>query len=42
MSTPTYRTSILKVVLWDSAFALIPPILLFTMNSEDNVASAAR
>jgi len=26
------RTNILKVVMWDSAFALIPPILLFTLN----------
>jgi two-component system, LytTR family, sensor histidine kinase AlgZ len=33
MDTGTYRTSILKVVLWDSAFALIPTILLFTMNT---------
>src|ERR1700722_11355401 len=33
MNTGTYRTSILKVVLWDSAFALIPPILLFTLNT---------
>src|SRR5579862_8931903 len=33
MSTPTYRTSILKVVAWDSAFALIPTILLYTMNT---------
>ncbi len=33
MNTRTYR-SILKVVLWDSAFALIPPILLFTMHSD--------
>ncbi len=32
MSTPTYRTSVLKVVMWDSAFALIPTILLFTMD----------
>jgi two-component system sensor histidine kinase AlgZ len=32
MSAPTYRTSILKAVIWDSAFALIPTILLFTMN----------
>ena len=32
MSTPTYRISILKAVLWDSAFALIPTILLYTMN----------
>jgi two-component system, LytTR family, sensor histidine kinase AlgZ len=33
MSAPTYRTSILKVVAWDSAFALIPTILLYTMNT---------
>jgi len=33
MDTRTYRTSILKVVLWDSAFAFLPPILLFTMNT---------
>jgi two-component system sensor histidine kinase AlgZ len=33
MNTGTYRTSILKVVLWDSAFALIPPILLFTLST---------
>jgi two-component system sensor histidine kinase AlgZ len=32
MSTPTYRTAILKAVLWDSAFALIPTILIFTMS----------
>jgi two-component system, LytTR family, sensor histidine kinase AlgZ len=32
MNTTQYRTPLLKVVLWDSAFALIPPILLFTMN----------
>jgi hypothetical protein len=31
MNTPSYLKSILKAVLWDSAFALIPPILLFTM-----------
>ena len=28
MSAPQYRTNALKVVMWDSAFALIPPILL--------------
>ncbi len=33
MSTPTYRTSVLKAVIWDSAFALIPTILLYTMNT---------
>jgi hypothetical protein len=33
MSTPTYRTSVLKVMLWDSAFAFLPPILLFTFNT---------
>jgi two-component system sensor histidine kinase AlgZ len=32
MSAPQYRTNALKVVMWDSAFALIPPILLFTLN----------
>src|SRR5580704_18803760 len=32
MSTPAYRT-ILKAVIWDSAFALIPTILLFTMDA---------
>jgi len=32
MTTPTYRTSVLKVILWDSALALIPPILLFALN----------
>jgi two-component system, LytTR family, sensor histidine kinase AlgZ len=32
MDTQKYHTSFLKVVLWDSAFALIPPILLFTLN----------
>jgi two-component system, LytTR family, sensor histidine kinase AlgZ len=31
MNEPIYKT-ILKAVLWDSAFAFIPPILLFTMN----------
>jgi len=35
MSTPTYRTSVLKVVMWDSAFALIPTILLFTMDPKE-------
>jgi hypothetical protein len=34
MNKPTYRISILKVVMWDSVFALIPPILLFTMHSD--------
>jgi two-component system, LytTR family, sensor histidine kinase AlgZ len=32
MDTSKYRTSTLKVVIWDSAFALIPPILLFALN----------
>ena len=32
MNGITYRT-ILKAVLWDSAFAFVPPILLFTMDS---------
>ena len=31
MKQPIYKT-ILNAVIWDSAFALIPPILLFTMN----------
>jgi hypothetical protein len=39
MSTPTYRTSILKVMLWDSAFAFVPPILLFTFNTNTTWAS---
>jgi two-component system, LytTR family, sensor histidine kinase AlgZ len=39
MNTPTYRTSILKVVMWDSAFALIPPILLLTMNTSTTWAA---
>jgi two-component system, LytTR family, sensor histidine kinase AlgZ len=33
MNAPTYRTSILKVVMWDSAFALVPTVLLYTMNA---------
>jgi two-component system sensor histidine kinase AlgZ len=32
MDTRKYRTSVLKIVLWDTAFALIPPMLLFTLN----------
>jgi hypothetical protein len=32
MDTRTYRTSFLKVVMWDTAIAFIPPILLFTLN----------
>ena len=40
MSTPTYRTSILKAVLWDSAFALIPTILLFTMSPKATWSAA--
>jgi sensor histidine kinase YesM len=32
MNTRSYRTSFLKVVMWDSVFSLIPPILLFTLN----------
>src|SRR5580700_1424336 len=32
MSARARCTSILKAVIWDSAFALIPPILLFTLN----------
>jgi len=32
MNAQSYRTNILKVVMWDSVFALIPPILLFTLN----------
>lgn len=34
MNKPSYRTSILKVVMWDSAFALVPPILLFAMHTD--------
>ena len=34
MNKPTYRTSFLKVVMWDSVFALIPPILLLTLHSD--------
>jgi two-component system sensor histidine kinase AlgZ len=33
MDTRRYHTSILKVVLWDSAIALVPPLLLFTTNA---------
>jgi len=33
MNTQTYHTSWWKVVLWDSAISLIPPILVFTLNS---------
>jgi two-component system, LytTR family, sensor histidine kinase AlgZ len=32
MSASTWK-SILKAVIWDSAFAIIPPILLFTINT---------
>jgi sensor histidine kinase YesM len=32
MSTHSFRRNILNAVLWDSAFALVPPILLYTMN----------
>src|ERR1700733_7255084 len=32
MNTPSYRRNILNAVIWDSAFALIPPIMLFTLN----------
>src|ERR1700733_9979042 len=32
MNTPSHRRNILNAMLWDSAFALIPPILLFTLN----------
>jgi two-component system, LytTR family, sensor histidine kinase AlgZ len=32
MNAQGYRTNIVKVVMWDSAFALIPPILLFVLN----------
>jgi two-component system, LytTR family, sensor histidine kinase AlgZ len=32
MSARAHCTSILKAVIWDSAFAFIPPILLFTLN----------
>jgi two-component system sensor histidine kinase AlgZ len=31
MTSTTYRTSILKVMMWDSAFAVIPPLLLFAI-----------
>jgi len=34
MNEPTYRTSVLKIVMWDSVFALIPPVLLFTLHSD--------
>ena len=33
MDTKKYHTSILKVALWDSAIALVAPILLFTMKT---------
>jgi hypothetical protein len=32
MNGPTFR-KVLKAVIWDSAFAFIPPILLFTMDT---------
>jgi two-component system, LytTR family, sensor histidine kinase AlgZ len=32
MNARTHCTNVLKAVMWDSAFALIPPILLFTLN----------
>jgi hypothetical protein len=32
MNTPTRYTNIFTILLWDSAFALIPPILMWTMN----------
>jgi two-component system sensor histidine kinase AlgZ len=32
MEKPTYRTSFLKVVMWDSVIGLIPPILLLALN----------
>ncbi len=34
MNAPTYCNSVLKAVLWDSAFALVPAILLYTMNPQ--------
>jgi two-component system, LytTR family, sensor histidine kinase AlgZ len=34
MNTRTYRTSFLKVVMWDSVFSLIPPILLFALDTK--------
>src|SRR5580704_12965224 len=34
MNTQSYRKSILNALIWDSAFALIPTILLYTMNPE--------
>ena len=33
MDTQKYHTSIWKIVLWDSVFALVAPILLFTMKT---------
>src|ERR1700744_1171763 len=32
MNARTYRTSFLKVVMWDSVLSLIAPILLFSLN----------
>jgi two-component system sensor histidine kinase AlgZ len=34
MDTRKYRNSILKVLLWDSAFAFVPPLLLFALHSD--------
>jgi signal transduction histidine kinase len=31
MNASTYRTSFLKVIIWDSVYALVPPILMYTM-----------
>jgi two-component system, LytTR family, sensor histidine kinase AlgZ len=34
MNVRTQCTNILRIVIWDSAFAFIPPILLFTLNPD--------
>ena len=34
MNTRTYRTSFLKVVMWDSVLSLMAPILLFALNTK--------
>jgi hypothetical protein len=36
MNKPTYRTSFLKVVMWNSVLALIPPVLALTLHSGFN------
>lgn len=33
MNASTYRTSFLKVIIWDSVYALLPPILMYTMSA---------